>query len=1010
MVNSTGSGSVVVNSENVPAVSVVLPIYNGEAFLGDTLDSLRAQTFADFELICVDDGSTDGTAEVLDRYRRHDSRITVLHQENSGAAIARNNGIAAARGRYLAILDSDDIYESTFLEDLYSRAVDCDADIVVCRCDEFDDGSDAYRPYPHSVKDSLLPDEDVFAGVDIDHDAFKLFIGWSWDKIFKTDFVNECGLRFQDLRTSNDMYFVFCAIARAQRISIVDEVLVHHRRGIGGLAETREKSWHCFHDALLNIRRQLQEWGLYGHFERDFVNYCLHASLWNYTTLAEPTKTLLRDKLTAEWFDEFGITGKPRDYFYNANERRKYEMMVASEHPRVSIIVPSLNSIEYYRECIESALCQDMTEIEVICVDAGSEDGTEGLIAQYVRKDPRVRLIPSSVRSYGHQMNLGIDAARGEYMLILESDDYILPNACSYYYRLASENCLDFIKSDHCVFYGDGKDREFEVRQLAEFPCFYDRLWNPSEEETLMHLTILTQPGIYSLDFIRRNEIVYHESPGASYQDNGFWCQVFTQAKRAMFTQETLYMLRRDNPNSSVMSKGKVFAMCDEYDFMRIKLKERGLDRFLGMCAFRRYGNYIFTARRIGDWYRPQFFERFANDFRELERDGELERRYFGPRAWSTLHEIMSHGSDYYYLEWNYIQRAERAERRARSASRDLKKLKISSEKKVSRIKGSKAYRLGSAVAAPLRLFRDRNKLAYRRQESDIEADVPHNPVEDDQYKLYSSLSNEELRDQVIRTHAKRLGCLPDLDHPRSYNEKVLERKLRMCDSDLFAGLADYRRAKLAVEEIIGGRHVKPSLATYNSVSDIDLGSMPSSYTLRCSHGPNIRIDVSDSKVVDREFTLGQLGHWMQTNFAYLNDIDLQYKNCVPAIVVEPYYCDMPDSITAWCFKGDVHFFQYESLENEEPRMSFYDADWNGQPIVYNKPVHETLAERPGYLDDLLADSRKIAGNVGVDHVCIRFDVVNGSYLFSGFDLAPMGGYCRWRFAVSNYLLGERWQ
>ena len=154
----------------------------------------------------------------------------------------------------------------------------------------------------------------------------------------------------------------------------------------------------------------------------------------------------------------------------------------------VSIIIPSLNSIDYYKECIESALAQTMKEIEIICVDAGSTDGTRELIAKKMEDDARIKLIDSDMRSYGHQMNLGLAAASGEYISILESDDLLMPHAVKYYYDIAAGKSLDFVKSDTGVFKGDGEDRKVNPRKLHTSEAFYDRIWNPSENPTLLRL------------------------------------------------------------------------------------------------------------------------------------------------------------------------------------------------------------------------------------------------------------------------------------------------------------------------------------------------------------------------------------------------------------------------------------------------------------------------------------------------------------------------------------------
>lgn len=109
-------------SNDIPAVSVIIPVYNAAEFLKDGLNSLLKQTLREIEIICVDDGSTDGSLVILKEFEKADARIRVIHQENQGAGAARNNGMDVARGKYLAFLDADDFFEKNMLKAAYDRA------------------------------------------------------------------------------------------------------------------------------------------------------------------------------------------------------------------------------------------------------------------------------------------------------------------------------------------------------------------------------------------------------------------------------------------------------------------------------------------------------------------------------------------------------------------------------------------------------------------------------------------------------------------------------------------------------------------------------------------------------------------------------------------------------------------------------------------------------------------------------------------------------------------------
>ena len=143
------------------------------------------------------------------------------------------------------------------------------------------------------------------------------------------EFVDKYHLTFQEQRTSNDMLFVFSAVALAKKISVVPVVLAHQRRDAkDSLSKTRENSWDCFYHALTALRDKLREEGLYEELEKDYINYALHFSLWNYNTLSEPTKTKLKEKLKSEWFKELGIEGKNKEYFYIKQEFEQYQQIM----------------------------------------------------------------------------------------------------------------------------------------------------------------------------------------------------------------------------------------------------------------------------------------------------------------------------------------------------------------------------------------------------------------------------------------------------------------------------------------------------------------------------------------------------------------------------------------------------------------------------------------------------------------------------------------------------------
>ncbi len=310
--------------------SVIIPVYNAEKYLAQTLDSVLSQSLRDIEVICVDDGSSDRSLEILHEYEKKDNRVIVISQENGGAGKARNTGLEVAKGEYLSFLDADDFFDPDMLSKAYTATAG-NMDIVVFRCDQYREDLDKYFRTDWTLRVKDIPPYRPAYFRNFTDNVFKVVVGWAWDKLFRTEFVRENGLQFQEIRSSNDMLFVFTAIVLARKVEIVDEVLAHHRSGDPtSLSNTREKSWDCFYKALTALKDNLIKYGYYRELEQDYINYALHFSLWHLNTITGEKKEVLFDKLKNEWFAEFGVSDKDKDYFYIKGEYDNYKLVMDS--------------------------------------------------------------------------------------------------------------------------------------------------------------------------------------------------------------------------------------------------------------------------------------------------------------------------------------------------------------------------------------------------------------------------------------------------------------------------------------------------------------------------------------------------------------------------------------------------------------------------------------------------------------------------------------------------------
>lgn len=245
--------------------------------------------------------------------------------------------------------------------------------------------------------------------------------------------------------------------------------------------------------------------------------------------------------------------------------------------PKITVVMPSYNVRNYIRPCLESVLNQSFHDIEFLAVDAGSTDGTAGILEAYAQRDRRVRIIHSDKRSYGYQVNLGIESAAGTYVGIVETDDMIAKDMYQILYQTVLSGNLDyakcgflsFVESDNglrwyqkggrCIANGDLAGKVLSPRKRPELAIQDYYLW----------------AGLYRKDFLK--DIRLSETPGAAFQDIGFIYQVLSTADRAVYLEDELYFYRQTRNNSSNAKKGFEY-LIQEYAILSMVLPSKSAE------------------------------------------------------------------------------------------------------------------------------------------------------------------------------------------------------------------------------------------------------------------------------------------------------------------------------------------------------------------------------------------------------------------------------------------------
>ena len=305
------------NSQDIK-VSVIMPVYNAFDYLRPAMDSVLDQTLREIEVICIDDGSTDHSLDILKEYQEKDQRIRIVTENNAGPSTARNKGIVRARGEYIIFLDADDFFEPDLIATLYELAKEKSLDIALCNYDIYNEKRATFTPSKPEPHADIFKDGRVASKSEEPDRILQSNTGYVWNKLFRTEFIKTKELMFApELFVFEDMYYVSSTFALAERIAYIDRVLVHHRVYS---EQSRPKLFKKYFSQVpivyLRIKEFLTTHGLYVPIKRSFINLSATRCFAIYNLLWHDAKGDFWDLLHQGMADSFGwFTLESTDYY-----------------------------------------------------------------------------------------------------------------------------------------------------------------------------------------------------------------------------------------------------------------------------------------------------------------------------------------------------------------------------------------------------------------------------------------------------------------------------------------------------------------------------------------------------------------------------------------------------------------------------------------------------------------------------------------------------------------------
>ncbi len=314
---------------------------------------------------------------------------------------------------------------------------------------------------------------------------------------------------------------------------------------------------------------------------------------------------------------------------------------------KLSILVPIYNVSKYLAECLDSLQAQTVSDMEIICINDGSTDNCKSIIESYVSRDSRFKLIDKENTGYGNSLNVGLAAAQGEYVGIVESDDYIDAEMMQALLSVIERTKVDVVKSDYKYTSLDASLDNKKSNNLGNLPI--DTVFNPLKEQGIFLVGQSLWSALYRRDFLIDNNITFHETPGASFQDVSFAFKVMTNAKKVYLIDKAYYHYRVSNPNASMKMDNKLDKLCSEINYIEEFIGQRedrkALEPILSRLSFRiLYENYQWAVPA----YQFVMLNELASRLRIYESRGDFSADIWDDEAVAIAHEILKDKDAFY--------------------------------------------------------------------------------------------------------------------------------------------------------------------------------------------------------------------------------------------------------------------------------------------------------------------------------------------------------------------------
>lgn len=443
---------------------------------------------------------------------------------------------------------------------------------------------------------------------------------------------------------------------------------------------------------------------------------------------------------------------------------------------KISIVIPIYNVEKYLEQCVRSVMNQTYKNLEIICVNDGSTDNSYTLLEKLAQIDSRIKLIDKPNSGYGHTMNVGLSHATGDYLGIVESDDYISESMFEEMLNLAEKYSLDMLKTN---FYEVYNERPNFFENMKGIP--YDEILGDQDIAKMLYKAPSIWSGLYKRAYLLNNKIKFNETPGASFQDTSFYYKTLLSGPRLMLSKNAYLYYRRDNTGSSMHSENKMFCIIDEFKEIRSYLlgRESSGDILKSELDYKEYLTYRNQIRELPIPFKFTFILKISEMYKFFEDSYDLNMKLFSEKEIEEISILMKDplGCLKLYIEYD------NEKVRINNSSMFCMNWKLLVDGTVNLIKQKKevyiygAGKIASKVISDIKKINSHidihvcvSKLEKPQQKLENYEVIDFNHITDKEKKLFLVATSDHYQFEIMKT-LKNCGC----EQVISFNNELRE-------------------------------------------------------------------------------------------------------------------------------------------------------------------------------------------------------------------------------------------